>query len=262
MEFADGVLRIPVRKAWPLSVSRGCPPGNIRVPERYERCVGSRSGAPGGNIGQQPGRWCGPRLVRRDTAFTRRLFTEVFLKGRPATNPALIQCFMSPETVLPKGKLVSYPTRSEELPLPRQRLEGVCPPVREGDVGTGHLLLDGVGHQDRAGPGNRPDPNDQALTCLAANEGRGGTASGSTFTTSESLAGVTHGSLRRRRTTWVDDLSAAGARQPDLRVVPAAIRVPAPLVLRDEDHQGVLLPKPREDGWVEAPDPLAGHGAR
>jgi hypothetical protein len=104
MEFADGVLRIPVRKAWPLSVSRGCPPGNIRVPERYERCVGSRSGAPGGNIGQQPGRWSGPRLVRRDTAFTRRLFTEVFLKGRPATKPALIQCFMSPETVLPKGK--------------------------------------------------------------------------------------------------------------------------------------------------------------
>ena len=60
----------------------------------------------------------------------------------------------------------------------------------------------------------------------------------------------------------MDDLSAAGARQPDPRVVPAAVQVPAPLALRDEGHQGVLLLKPREDGWVEAPGPLAGHGAR
>jgi hypothetical protein len=37
----------------------------------------------------------------------------------------------------------------------------------------------------------------------------------------------------------VDDLSAAGAREPDKRVVAPTIQVTAALVLSDEDHQGV-----------------------
>jgi len=36
----------------------------------------------------------------------------------------------------------------------------------------------------------------------------------------------------------MDDLSAAGARWPDSRLVLAAIKVAAPLVLSDEGHQG------------------------
>jgi hypothetical protein len=60
-----------------------------RRPSLAQNSEEQSAGALGGNIGQQPGRWSGPRLVRRDTAFTRRLFTEVFLKSRPDIEPVL-----------------------------------------------------------------------------------------------------------------------------------------------------------------------------
>jgi len=41
--------------------------------------------------------------------------------------------------------------RGEEPPLPRKPLEDVRPAIREGDAGSGHQLLDGVGHEDLAG---------------------------------------------------------------------------------------------------------------
>jgi hypothetical protein len=37
----------------------------------------------------------------------------------------------------------------------------------------------------------------------------------------------------------MDDLGAAGAREPNLRAIPPAVQLAAPLVLRDEGHQGV-----------------------
>src|SRR6266446_2230744 len=41
----------------------------------------------------------------------------------------------------------------KEPPLPREPLEDVRPPIREGDAGPGRQLLDGVGHENLAGLG-------------------------------------------------------------------------------------------------------------
>jgi hypothetical protein len=51
-----------------------------------------------------------------------------------------------------------------------------------------------------------------------------------------SLAGVTRGIRRGRRTSQMDDLCAAGARKPDAAAVPATVQIAAALVLSDKGH--------------------------
>lgn len=46
----------------------------------------------------------------------------------------------------PSGDSWDGSDRRKESPLPRQPPNGVCPPIREGDAGAGHQLLDGAGH--------------------------------------------------------------------------------------------------------------------
>ena len=56
------------------------------------------------------------------------------------------------------------------------------------------------------------------------------------LTTAESRGGATLGSGLWRPSSWVNNLRAARAREPDLPIVLPTVQITAPLVLSDEGH--------------------------
>ena len=89
-------------------------------------------------------------MLRAAVLRTARGREDGFRLRRVSARHSRLQCTALPPSMR-RGSARLGSVGRKEPPFPRQPLEDVRPPLREGDTGPGYQFLNGVGHKDLTG---------------------------------------------------------------------------------------------------------------